>query len=150
MAIYANGKKVAGFGGKRGERGPEGPQGPIGKTGPQGPAGPAGPKGDTGPAGADGTSFVIQGRFDTLDLLKEAHPSGESGDAYAVGTESDNVVYLWSTDFNEWQNVGSLQGPVGPEGPAGPQGEPGSPGITMDDVNKAIQVAVLESWGGNY
>ena len=126
-----------------GKTGPAGPAGPAGETGPagpqgeQGPAGPAGPKGDTGPAGpqgepgAEGTSFLVKGRYDTLPELEAAHPTGNAGDAYAVGTANSNVIYLWDTDKQAWTSVGSLQGPQGVPGPAGergPQGEPGPAG----------------------
>ena len=130
----------AGPAGPKGDTGPAGetgPAGPQGVQGPAGPAGPAGPKGDTGPAGpqgepgADGTSFLVKGRYDTLSELEAAHPTGNAGDAYAVGTANSNVIYLWDTDKQAWTNVGSLQGPQGVPGPAGergPQGEPGPAG----------------------
>ena len=36
--------------------------------------------------GADGTSFMVLGRYDTLDALQAAHPVGSEGDAWAVGS----------------------------------------------------------------
>lgn len=45
------------------------------------------------------------------------------------------------------------QGPPGPQGdpgPIGPQGPPGESGVTMEQVNEAIQAAVLDSWEGLY
>lgn len=83
--------------------------------------GPAGPKGDTGPQGPKGDPG-------------EKGPQGESG---APGQKGD---------------VGP-QGPKGDKGDPGeqgPQGEPGSPGVTMEQVNAAIQAAVLDSWGESY
>ena len=85
----------AGEQGPPGERGPEGPQGPKGDQGEQGKQGPKGDQGEPGPqgpAGIDGTSFVVRDRFDTLEELKSAHPIGEPGDAYAVGSEDDNTI----------------------------------------------------------
>ena len=123
--------------GPAGEAGPAGPAGPQGPQGIQGEAGPAGPKGDTGPQGepgADGTSFLVKGRYDTLPELEAAHPTGNEGDAYAVGSANNNNIYLWDTDKQAWTNVGSLQGPqgepgpAGERGPAGPQGDPGPAG----------------------
>ena len=129
--------------GPAGEIGPQGPQGEPGPAGEIGPRGPQGPQGDPGPAGpkgdpgADGTSFKVLGRYDTLAELEAAHPTGNTGDAYAVGSADSNVIYLWDTDKQAWTNVGSLQGPQGepgpagergPEGPQGPQGEPGPAG----------------------
>ena len=125
--------------GKTGPQGPAGPQGPQGPIGPQGPQGEPGPAGETGPAGpqgpqgekgADGTSFTVLGRYDNLKLLKTAHPIGNKGDAYAVGSETNNVIYLWDVDAQKWTPIGSLQGPAGPKGDTGPQGEPGPAGET--------------------
>lgn len=133
----------AGPAGPQGARGAEGPQGPKGDTGavgpqgPQGETGPAGQKGDTGdigpqgptgPAGADGKSFTINGLYATLAALKAAHPTGESGDAYSVGTVNSNTVYIWSADKNDWEDIGPLQGPAGPQGEPGPQGPKGDTG----------------------
>ena len=106
-------------------RGPQGPQGEPGPQGPQGEPGPEGPQGEPGPqgpAGIDGTSFVVRDRFDTLEELKSAHPIGEPGDAYAVGSEDDNTIYIWSEDLMNWKSIGKLQGPAGPQGPKGEQG----------------------------
>lgn len=119
----------------RGEQGPTGPQGEQGLTGPQGEHGPEGPQ---GPKGDDGNSFTVVGIYPTLDELKQAHPTADAGSAYAVGTADDNTVYIYSTDTNDWENIGKIQGPqgepgpVGPqgeEGPAGPKGEKGDPGL---------------------
>ena len=127
--------------GPRGATGPAGPQGAtgvqgtIGATGPQGPKGDKGDKGDTGdtgPAGKDGTSFTVLGRYDTLEELQAAHAIGSAGDAYAVGTELDNVVYVWSTDKGAWDLIGPLQGPQGPQGEKGDKGDSGEPGAKGD------------------
>lgn len=137
--------------GDTGETGPQGPPGADGKDGadgaqgPQGPQGPTGPQGPQGEPGEDGTSFVVLGRYDTLEQLQQTHPTGSAGDAYAVGTASDNVIYIWSVDEQAWTSVGSLQGPPGPKGDAftyedftpeqlealtGPQGPKGDTGET--------------------
>lgn len=109
----------------------EGEQGIQGPIGPEGPAGPQGPKGD------DGNSFTVVGIYPTLDELKQAHPAADAGTAYAVGTADDNTVYIYSTDTNDWENIGKIQGPqgeqgpkgeTGAQGPQGPQGEPGPQG----------------------
>lgn len=86
--------------------------------------------------GADGTSFTVLGRYDTLDALQAAHPAGSEGDAWAVGSAEDNDIYLWNVDTQAWQNIGSLQGPPGPQGPAGrdgTDGKDGSPGAAGKD-----------------
>ena len=116
-----------GLQGEPGAAGPTGPQGPQGEPGPAGPTGPAGPQGEPG---ADGTSFLVKGRYDALTELEAAHPTGEAGDAYAVGSADSNNIYLWDTDKKAWVNVGSLQGPQGPQGEPGPAGEQGPAGPT--------------------
>mgnify|MGYP001130678745 CR=1 FL=1 len=86
--------------------------------------------------GADGTSFTVLGRYDTLDALQMAHPAGSEGDAWAVGSAEDNDIYLWNVDAQAWQNIGSLQGPPGPQGPAGrdgTDGKDGAPGAAGQD-----------------
>ena len=86
--------------------------------------------------GADGTSFMVLGRYDTLDALQAAHPVGSEGDAWAVGSAEDNDIYLWNVDTQAWQNIGSLQGPPGPQGPAGRDGmdgKDGAPGAAGQD-----------------
>ncbi len=116
--------------GEKGNTGSIGPQGIIGETGPQGAKGDRGEKGDTGkpgPTGASGQSFTILARYETLEALMEMHPTGEQGDAYAVGTAESNVIYVWDVDLGGWNALGPLQGP---EGPTGPQGAPGPKGDT--------------------
>ena len=127
---------IQGDPGPTGQTGPQGPQGDPGPTGPQGPkgdtgaTGPEGPQGPQGKPGKDGTSFTVKDRYETLEELKAAHPTGQAGDAYAVGTEEDNVIYLWSESQQDYTSVGKLQGPAGPTGPQGPKGDTGEPGAT--------------------
>lgn len=87
-----------------------------------------------GPKGDDGTSFIIKGMYPTFEDLQLAHPIGNPGDAYAIGTDTDNIIYIWSVETNEWISIGKIQGPKGdtgadggpgPTGPIGPQGEDG-------------------------
>ena len=116
-----------------------------GEQGPAGPQGEPGPEGPPGPKGDDGNSFTVVGIYPTLDELKRAHPTADAGTAYAVGTADDNTVYIYSTDTNDWENIGKIQGPqgpkgdkgdtgetgpMGPQGPIGPQGEQGPKGET--------------------
>lgn len=104
----------------------------TGPTGPKGEIGPTGPKGDTGPQGA---GLSIEGSFDTLDELKQAHPTGNIGDCYIV----QGVLYIWDEDHNDWVSIGNIKGPKGDtgekgeqgiQGPIGPQGEKGEAGPT--------------------
>lgn len=143
--------------GTQGVQGPTGPQGPVGETGPAGPQGIQGPQGKQGeqgiqgergetgpqgPAGQDGTSFRVYGLYATLALLLEAHPTGSVGEAYAVGTEDSNVVYIWDVDKADWSNMGALQGPAGPQGEkgeTGPQGPAGADGAQGPQGIQGIQ-----------
>ena len=118
--------------GPQGEQGNPGPTGPQGDTGPRGPEGPAGPEGPRGPAGEQG-------------------PTGPEGPAGPQGE----------------------RGPAGPKGEQGPKGDPGGVttfngragavtpqagdytaamvgAATLEEVNTAIQAAVLDSWEGSY
>ena len=99
----------------------------------EGPAGPVGPQGNPGQDGADGRSFTVMGLYATLSALQAAHHTGSAGDAYAVGTSTDNVVYIWDVDAATWVDIGDIQGPAGPTGPAGPQGSPGQNGQNGQD-----------------
>ena len=135
--------------GDKGDTGAQGPRGETGETGARGPKGETGdtgaqgPKGDpftyedfteeqlaalTGPQGEpgkDGTSFTVKDRYETLEELKAEHPTGQGGDAYAIGTADDNIIYIWSESQNDYTPVGKLQGPAGPQGS---KGEPGTDG----------------------
>ena len=99
----------------------------VGPTGPQGEIGPTGPKGDTGSQGA---GLSIEGSFETLDELKQAHPTGNIGDCYIV----QGVLYIWDEEHNDWVSIGNIKGPKGDtgeqgiQGPIGPQGEKGEQG----------------------
>jgi hypothetical protein len=70
----------------------------------------------------------VLGLYTTLGELKAAHATGTAGEAYAVGTEESNVVYIWDVDKNSWVNMGALQGPAGPQGIPGERGEQGPVG----------------------
>lgn len=131
-----------GIQGVQGETGPQGITGPMGPTGAQGPAGPQGPRGADG---ADGRSFTVLARYDTLPVLQEAHPVGQSGEAYAVGSEADNTIYIWNGEAAAWQDIGALQGPQGPAGPQGvpgPMGPAGAQGATGAQGEQGIQGAM--------
>lgn len=125
--------------GIQGVKGDQGQTGPVGATGPQGPAGPAGPQGQKGDDGADGRSFTILSRYDTLLALQNAHPQGEAGDAYAVGTVDDFIVYHWDVEAQSWASLGRLQGPTGAQGPVGPTGPQGPKGDTGAQGPQGIQ-----------
>ncbi|MBQ7887729.1 MAG: hypothetical protein IJ313_12685, partial [Clostridia bacterium] len=85
-----------------------------------------GPKGDKGDTGEPGTSLVLLDAYDTLDALKSAHPTGNVGDAYAVGAD----VYLWSQTIGGWKLLGTL------EGAPGKDGEDGTDGVGISSVEQ--------------
>ena len=73
-------------------------------------------------------SLSVIGLYATLEELESAHPAGAAGDAYAVGTEADNLIYIWDVLSASWQSIGSLKGPQGERGEPGPQGIQGEIG----------------------
>lgn len=140
----------------KGEQGIQGATGPQGERGPQGLQGPQGEKGDKGEKGDQGTGVTIKGKYDSLSALQAAHPKGNDGDAYMVGTS----LYAWTG--SAWVDCGNIQGPkgdrgdTGPQGATGPQGPKGDKGdgadITVDAElsatstnpvqNKAVKTAI--------
>lgn len=91
-------------------------------------------------AAAKSANFQVLDRFETYAQLVALHPTGKAGEAYAVGTEDNNTVYIWGVDTLAWVNIGAVQGAQGPAGPIGPQGETGpegprgEPGISADQA----------------
>lgn len=73
--------------------------------------------------------------YATLSALETAHPTGSTGDAYAVGTEASNVIYVWSTTLSDWINIGSIKGDTGATGDTGAKGDTGdTPDITIGTI----------------
>lgn len=95
-----------------------------GIKGQKGDQGEKGDTGATGPAGKDGTGVTIKGSFESESDLKEAHATGETGDAYLVAGN----LYVWSGE--KWEDVGRIEGPTGPTGDPGKDGVNGSTGAT--------------------
>lgn len=78
---------------------------------------------------ARNAQFTVLGMYATLAELQVAHPVGEAGYAYAVGTSAANVIYVWDINALAWANLGNLQGIPGNQGI---QGIPGIPGVKGD------------------
>lgn len=72
--------------------------------------------------GGGGGSFVVKGLYANLSALIAAHPTGEAGDAYAVGSAEDNDIYIWSIVSSAWVNIGPLRGEKGDPGEDGVDG----------------------------
>jgi hypothetical protein len=86
--------------------------------------GPQGPQGEKGEKGEDGTGVTILG---SLESEGELPVSGEAGDAYLIGGD----LYVWTGE--DWENVGTIQGPQGPKGDKGDPGDPGAAGADGSD-----------------
>lgn len=91
-----------------------------------------------GEQGEPGKDLVIKGSYETESALREAHPQGEDGDYYLVGSEEDYLIYFWDGNANDgtgdWTDF-ELRGPkgeTGERGPAGPQGARGERGEKGD------------------
>ena len=69
--------------------------------------------------GRDGTSFIIEGFFDTPEALEEGVPSPAAGQAYGVGTEAPYEIYIWDAVNGTWRNNGCIQGAEGSAGAPG-------------------------------
>lgn len=76
--------------------------------------------------GEDGKSFTIKAQYPTYESLIAAHPTGEAGDAYFVGEDSNPDLYVWLLDDNEWYNAGKI---------AGIKGDPGRGIISFEVTN---------------
>lgn len=68
-----------------------------------------GKDGKNGIDGKDGTSVNILGSYNSLEELKQAHPTGNVGDAYLINGD----MYVWSVEENNWVDVGNIQGAEG-------------------------------------
>ena len=73
----------------------------------KGETGPQGPQGETG------SGLQILDVYATLADLQSAHPTGEPGDAYQVGSAGSYTLYIWSSSQSAWVPAGSL-GTVSP------------------------------------
>lgn len=96
--------------------------------------------GKDGVDGKDGTSVSILGTYETEAELFAAHPTGNVGDAYIVGSD----LFVWTGEQSSWLNVGRIQGDPGKDGTDGIDGVDGKDGKTYytwikyaDDANGA-------------
>lgn len=61
------------------------------------------------------SSLVVKDHYNTLVDLETAHPTGNIGDNYVVG--STGTLYVWNG--TNWTNIGNLQGAKGEGVPSG-------------------------------
>ena len=73
----------------------------------KGETGPQGPQGETG------SGLQILDVYATLADLQSAHPTGQPGDAYQVGSAGNYTLYIWSSSQSAWVPAGTL-GTVSP------------------------------------
>lgn len=74
------------------------------------------PKGDKGDVGQ---GINILGEYATLAALQAAHPVGNPGNSYMVGSTNPKDLYIWDTATSAWKSQGALQGVKGDTGDAG-------------------------------
>ena len=121
-----------GAAGATGPQGPQGNDGTAGATGPQGPqgndgtAGATGPQGPQGNDGTAGTSVQITGTLSNVVDLNNI--SSVLGNGYIIGSDLYVCVSTTNGDFNDYSNVGQIQGPAGATGPQGNDGAAGATG----------------------
>lgn len=61
--------------------------------------------------GPEGKGLEVLDVYATLADLQTAHPSGNSGDMYLVGTSPSFMLYVWSTSQAAWVQAGALSSP---------------------------------------
>ena len=71
-----------------------------------------GPRGPEGPEGPQGKGLEILGVYTTLSDLQSAHPTGNSGDVYLVGSGGSYTMYVWDEDTSDWVDGGPITTPV--------------------------------------
>lgn len=95
------------------------------------------------PKGTDGTSVNILGSYDSYEALKQAHPTGNVGDAYIVKGD----MYVWNEEEQDWVDVGDIQGPAGKDGLDGDDGKSAYQ-IWLDNGNVGTEQDYLDSLKG--
>lgn len=78
--------------------------------------------GQQGEQGEMGTGLIILGSYASLEDLQIAHPTGNRGDCYIVGTSDSNPAYVWDVNDNAWESIGKIRGEKGATGATGAQG----------------------------
>lgn len=109
---------------------------------------PKGDKGDTGPKGEDGKdgkSFDIKAQYPNYAALIAAHPTGQAGDAYFVGTDENPDLYVWLTEEEEWYNNGKIAGVKGDKGDTGNDGF--SPVASVSKSGKVATISIRDKVG---
>ena len=90
-----------------------------------------GHKGEQGEKGEQGNGLIILGTYASLEDLQVAHPIGNEGDLYVVGTSDSNPCYVWDTNDNAWESIGKVRGEKGAKGD---KGETGAQGTSIQSI----------------
>lgn len=97
-----------------------------------GPLDIVGPQGKDGPQGTPGALMPIKGVYETMALLRTAHPTGALGDAYMIISADRTVrnLAIWSPENNDWVDTG----PAGVKGDKGDKGDKGEDSTVQGPV----------------
>ena len=109
------------------------------------PKGDKGDKGDKGNDGQDGKSFEVKAQYPTEAALIAAHPTGQPGDAYFVGTGDNPDLYVWMSEAQEWLNNGPIAGVKGDKGDTGDDGY--SPQATVSKSGSTAIITIRDKSG---
>lgn len=114
----------------------------------RGEKGDAGRDGRDGRNGADGKSFTIKAQYASYADLIADHPTGQSGDAFFVGTSNNPDLYVWLADSSEWFNSGPISGVKGDAGRDGQDGNDGySPTATVTSDSTGVEIRITDKNG---
>ena len=81
-------------------------------------------RGERGPIGY---GFVFRGSYASEGAMRAAHPVGDAGDWFKVGSVDDYLAYYWDPEAFDWLAL-RVRGEKGDPGPAGPAGQDGAQG----------------------
>lgn len=81
--------------------------------------------------------LVPLGMYSTIEELREAHPTGEIGEAWMIGTSSSNTVYIWDINEEDWIDIGGLVNANGFKTAYNKSFEENSSNIQMDGTASA-------------
>lgn len=101
-----------------------------------------GARGEDGEKGEQGNGLVILGTYATLEDLQMAHPTGNEGDVYIVGTGDSNPAYVWDINDHAWETIGKIRGEKGAKG------DPGTDGVSGVGVQSVIETQHSTVSGG--
>lgn len=97
------------------------------------------PQGQIGPTGA---GINVLGSYDSYEQLLKEHPVGNTNDSYLVKDD----LYIWVDNNKDWQDVGTIRGPIGltgPSGPTGPKGDIGPTGPSGVNFSRAAYIVTF-------